>query len=101
MLDIKWIRENPELFDEGMRKRSSDIKAVDLFVLDDRRREHIGALQDAQTRRNAASKEIGAAMQSGNPELAEKLKAEISEIKQFIQSGENTERELTDRKSVV
>ena len=95
MLDIKWIRENPELFDEGMRKRSSDIKAVDLFVLDDRRREHIGALQDAQTRRNAASKEIGAAMQSGNPELAEKLKAEISEIKQFIQSGENTERELT------
>ena len=95
MFDIKWIRENPEVFDEGMRKRDYDANAAGLLKLDDARREHIAKLQDAQTRRNAASKEIGAAMSKGDTEIAEKLKAEVSTIKQLIQDGEAEEREIS------
>ena len=94
MFDIKWIKDNPNVFDEGMRKRKSTASAEELIKLDDARREHISKLQEAQTRRNAASKEIGAAMGSGNQELAEKLKAEVGEIKQFLATGEEEERRI-------
>lgn len=66
-----------------------------LIALDEKRRAHLTQLQEAQTRRNAASKEIGQAMGSGDTALAEQLKQEVAEIKGFIQSAEETERELT------
>ena len=69
--------------------------AARLLELDDRRRETVGRLQDIQTRRNAASKEIGAAMAAGDKERAEKLKAEVAEIKSAIQQGEDQERAVT------
>ncbi len=94
MFDIKWIRENPKAFNEGMKKRGFDADASQLLALDDARREHIAKLQDAQTRRNAASKEIGQAMGSGDTDKAEALKAEVSEIKTLIQNGEEEERKL-------
>ena len=94
MFDIKWIKENPKVFDEGMRVRGNATTAAELLKLDDARKDHIAKLQDAQTRRNAASKEIGAAMGKGDKELAEKLKSEVAEIKQFIQSGEEEERRI-------
>ena len=94
MFDIKWIKENPNVFDEGMRVRGNATTAAELLKLDDARKDHIAKLQDAQTRRNAASKEIGAAMGKGDKELAEKLKSEVAEIKLFIQSGEEEERRI-------
>ena len=94
MFDIKWIRENPQAFDEGMKRRNLEPQASQLAELDEARKAHIAKLQDAQTRRNAASKEIGAAMGSGDQALAEKLKAEVADIKSFIQSGEDEERKL-------
>ncbi len=94
MFDIKWIKENPKAFDEGMRKRGYEASAAELVKLDDARRKHIAKLQDAQTRRNSASKEIGAAMGSGDTEKAEALKAEVAEIKAFIHSGEDENRKL-------
>jgi seryl-tRNA synthetase len=101
MFDIKWIKENPNVFDEGMRLRGNATTAVDLLKLDDARKEHIAKLQDAQTRRNTASKEIGAAMGKGDKDLAEKLKAEVADIKAFIQSGEEEERRIAAEISEV
>ncbi|MEM9279685.1 MAG: serine--tRNA ligase [Pseudomonadota bacterium] len=95
MFDIKWIKENPKVFDEGMKSRANPVTAAELLKLDDDRRDQIAKLQEAQTRRNAASKEIGAAMGAGDNALAEKLKAEVSEIKTFIQNGEEDGRRLT------
>ncbi len=95
MFDIKWIRENLGVFDVGMRSRGHAVNTADLVKLDDARREHVTKLQDAQTRRNSVSKEIGAAMGKGDTDLAEKLKAEVSDIKQFIQNGEAEERRLS------
>ncbi len=94
MFDIKWIKENPKVFDEGMRVRGNATTAAELLKLDNARKDHIAKLQEAQTRRNAASKEIGAAMGKGDKELAEKLKSEVADIKQFIQSGEEEERRI-------
>jgi len=95
MYDIKWIKDNPKVFDEAMRLRANSTTADSILALDQKRKDHIASLQDAQTRRNAASKEIGQAMGKGDTELAEKLKVEVAEIKSFIQSGEEEERRLT------
>jgi seryl-tRNA synthetase len=99
MLDIRWIRENPKTLVQALEKRSwsSDEaqKTVDdLIFKDEARRAHLGELQVKQERRNAASREIGNAMRAGNSALAEELKAEVAEIKSFIQNGEAREREL-------
>ncbi|TGQ94500.1 MULTISPECIES: serine--tRNA ligase [unclassified Mesorhizobium] len=99
MLDIKWIRDNPKALVEALTKRSwpsaEAQSTVDgLIAKDEARREHVTELQTKQERRNAASKEIGNAMRSGDAALAEKLKAEVGEIKTFIQNGEAREREL-------
>ncbi|RUU27652.1 serine--tRNA ligase [Mesorhizobium sp. M6A.T.Ce.TU.002.03.1.1] len=99
MLDIKWIRDNPKALVEALKKRSwsaEDAQSTvdDLIASDEARREHLTELQTRQERRNAASKEIGNAMRSGDAALAEKLKAEVGEIKAFIQNGEAREREL-------
>ncbi len=95
MFDIKWIRDNPEAFDEGMRKRGLESPRESLLALDDQRREHIRKLQDAQERRNAASKEIGKAKASGDEAAAQKLIDEVAELKAFVQTGEDRERELS------
>ncbi|WP_193177642.1 serine--tRNA ligase [Oricola nitratireducens] len=95
MLDIRWIRDNPDLLDEALKKRGAAPESAALIELDEMRRTHIAKLQEAQARRNAASKEIGAAMAAKDAAKAEALKAEVAEIKSFIQSGEDTERDLS------
>lgn len=95
MLDIKWIRENPQLLDEALAKRSAEPQADKLLALDLGRRNHVSKVQDAQERRNAASKEIGQAMASGNQERAEALKGEVADLKTFLLSAEAEEKSLT------
>ncbi len=94
MYDIKWIRENPEAFDAGLAKRGAEPMADKVLALDEARRSHVQKLQEAQERRNAASKEIGKAKGSGDEVRAKALIDEVAEIKSFIQSGEGEERRL-------
>ena len=96
MFDVKWIRENPEAFDNGLAKRKLDPMSSEIVKLDEARRAHIAKLQDAQSRRNEASKLIGAAKASGDDTKAQSLIDEVAEIKSFIQSGEDVERELSE-----
>ncbi|MBB4103613.1 serine--tRNA ligase [Allorhizobium borbori] len=95
MLDIKWIRENPEALDAALAKRSAAPIAAEVIALDEKRRSVVQSLQDMQSRRNAASKEIGAAMAQKNAELADKLKAEVATIKETMPQAEEEERNLT------
>src|SRR5262245_50505805 len=92
MHDIRWIRDNPEAFDRGLKRRGLDGQAGVLIVLDDRRRQLVQSVQEGQTRRNAASKEIAAAMATGDRRMADMLKAEVAELKLRIQSHEEEER---------
>ena len=95
VFDIKWIRDNREAFDAGLKSRGLEPLADKLLALDDARRQHVTKLQDAQSRRNAASKEIGKAKGAKDEALAAKLMAEVSDLKEVIQSGEEEERQLT------
>jgi len=94
MFDIKWIRENADAFDKALAKRGYEPSAANLIALDDSRRSHITKLQEAQERRNTASKEIGKAKGSGDDARAQELIDEVAQIKAFIQSGEEEERKL-------
>lgn len=95
MLDIKWIRDNPAALDAALAKRGASPLAQALIDLDEKRRSVIQTAQDMQSRRNAASKEIGAAMAAKNMDLAEKLKAEVSAIKDRLPAAEEEERQVT------
>ncbi len=101
MHDIKAIRDNPEAFDRGLGRRGMAPLAAELLRLDAQRRDHMQKLQDAQARRNAASKEIGEAMKAGDKARAELLKAEMGSIKDFIASGEQAERDLNQQLDAV
>ena len=99
MLDIKWIRENQQVLADALASRGQSAEAAravvdDAIARDEARRAHLVALQEKQERRNAASKEIGNAMRAGDGARAEELKQEVAGIKEFIQSGEATERAL-------
>ena len=95
MLDIKWIRENPEALDAALAKRGAEPLSASLIALDQKRRAVAQSMQDMQSRRNSASKEIGAAMAQKNMELAEKLKAEVASLKDTLPAAEEEERQLT------
>ncbi|TAZ78175.1 serine--tRNA ligase [Rhizobium ruizarguesonis] len=95
MLDIKWIRENPEALDAALAKRGAEPLAQSLVALDEKRRSAVQKAQDLLSRRNIASKEIGAAMAQKNGELAEKLKAEVAELKTLLPAIEEEDRQLT------
>ena len=96
MFDIKWIRDNPDDFDAGLKKRGLNPMSAEVVRLDDARKSHIQTLQDAQERRNAASKAIGNAKASGDEAEAKRLIDEVADLKGFIQTGEDEERRLTD-----
>ena len=97
MLDIKWIRDHPEAFDAGLKKRGispgGDVKfASDLIALDEARREIVTRLQEAQARRNAASKEIGKAKGAKDEAKASALMAEVAALKDELAGGEEQQR---------
>jgi len=99
MLDIKWIRDNPEALKHALMRRGQSADIAEATVseairLDDARRANIKSLQEAQERRNAASKEIGKAKAAKDEARATALMDEVAAIKSFIQEGEAKEREL-------
>jgi len=84
MHDIKSIRDNPQAFDAGLKRRGLAPLSAGLLAIDEKRRGAILASEQAQARRNAASKEIGAAKKSNEEELAQKLMAEVAKLKDDI-----------------
>ncbi len=78
MFDIKWIRDNPREFDAGLTRRGLSPQAAGIVALDAERRKAVTAAQDIQSRRNALSKEIGAAKSKGEDAsgLIEKVASE-------------------------
>ncbi|MDP2131489.1 MAG: serine--tRNA ligase [Erythrobacter sp.] len=94
MHDIRFIRENPEGFDAALARRGADPLAKALIALDEERRAVTTQVQVAQSRRNEASKLIGAAMAKGDKDAAEALKAEVAALKGEMISLEIRANEL-------
>ena len=94
MHDLRFIRENPEAFDAGLSARGAEPTAARVLDLDERRRALTTRLQEAQSRRNEASKAIGQAMAKGDTATAESLKAEVAKLKADLPALEDEERTL-------
>jgi seryl-tRNA synthetase len=94
VFDIRWIRDNPAAFDAGLKKRGLAPLSAELIALDEARRAHVTKLQEAQARRNAASKEIGAAKAAKDEAKAQALMAEVAALKDELAKGEEAERAL-------
>ena len=97
MHDIKLIRDNPAAFDAGLARRGVEPQSAAILALDTERRAVATRMQEAQSRRNDASKAIGAAMGKGDKDTAERLKAEVAALKDTLPQLEQQERELTAR----
>src|SRR5258708_7831116 len=81
MHDIKSIRENPDAFDAGLKRRGLEPLSASLLAIDEKRRAAILKSEQAQARRNAASKEIGDAKKAKDDSRGAKLMAEVAELK--------------------
>ena len=105
MHDIRLIRENPQAFDAALARRGLGPVAAELVALDEQRRALSTQLQEAQSRRNEASKQIGQAMGQGDTDKAEALKAEVAQLKQSMPELEERDRalakELEDALAVI
>jgi seryl-tRNA synthetase len=83
MLDLNFVRDNLDAVREALRNRNFASDALDRFVdLDAGRRRIIAEADSVNQQRNAASKEIGALMQTGEIDRAEAKKAEVAGLKQ-------------------
>src|ERR1044072_5709991 len=81
MHDIRSIRDNPQAFDAALKRRGLAPMSASLLAIDERRRAAILASEQAQARRNAASKEIGEAKKAKDDARASRLMAEVAELK--------------------
>ena len=84
MHDLRSIRENPEAFDASLARRGAEPAAARIVKIDERRRAVTTQVQEAQARRNEASKAIGAAMGKGDAAAADALKAEVAQLKETM-----------------
>lgn len=95
MHDLKYIRENAAAFDAALARRGAAAASAEILALDERRRSVLTELQDGQSRRNEASKAIGAAMGKGDIATAEALKADVSRLKEKLPQLEEQERTVS------
>ncbi len=94
MYDTKWIREHPEAFDRGLTRRGLEPLSAKLLALDETRRAAITKFEQAQARRNAASKEIGEAKKNKDEAAAQKLMAEVAQLKNTLPALEAEQNRL-------
>jgi len=94
MHDLRALREDPEGFDAGLARRGAAPAAAQIVALDERRRAVATRVQEAQARRNEASKAIGAAMGKGDTATADALKAEVAQLKETLPALEDEDRAL-------
>ncbi len=96
MHDIKSIRENATAFDQALGRRGLPPIATKLIGIDERRRHMILASEQAQARRNAASKEIGEAKKAKDNARADALMAEVGELKTKLPQLEAAVKQVED-----
>ena len=99
MLDIKFVRENPDIVKENIKKKFQDAKLPlvdEVIELDKRNREIKNEVEDLRAKRNKISKQIGALMAQGKKEEAEAVKKEIAQDGARIDALSNEEKEVEE-----
>jgi len=96
MLDIKFIRENPDVVREALQNRHSDDSIDDILALDERRRDLLVEVEGMKARRNEVSKEIGRTKEKP-PALLEEMRKIGDRIKNLDEQVASIEKELYDQ----
>src|ERR1700724_3032702 len=101
MHEIKSIRDNPAAFDAALKRRGLAPLSASLLAIDEKRRAAIMASEQAQARRNSASKEIGDAKKARDDGGAAALMAEVAELKTTMPQLEAATKAADDELSSV
>ena len=94
MHDVKAIRDNPEAFDAGLKRRGLRPMASVILALDQERRRLVQAAEELQAKRNSFSKEIGRLKAKGDDAAANAAAAEALRLKEAMPAAEEAERKL-------
>ena len=97
MIDIKFLRENPDIVKENIKKKFQDEKLVlvdEVIDLDKKSREATLTGDELRNKRKTLSAEIGNLMRNGKKDEAEKIKAEVQEINNKLEENETLEEFL-------
>ncbi|EEU12471.1 serine--tRNA ligase [Anaerococcus vaginalis] len=100
MLDIKFVRENPDFVKENIKKKFQDEKLVlvdEVIKLDEKLRDVKTEGDNLRAKRNKTSKQIGALMGQGKKDEAEKVKEEVSDINDRLVQIEEDTRKFQDQ----
>lgn len=100
MIDIKFLRENPDVVKENIKKKFQDHKlhlVDEVIELDKKRRENQAEADDIRAEKNKISKEIGALMAQGKKEEAEAVKAKVAENSKRLAELEALQPELDEK----
>ncbi|MBQ7638754.1 MAG: serine--tRNA ligase [Clostridia bacterium] len=100
MLDIKFLRENPEIVKENIRKKFQDQKLPlvdEVIALDEESRKNKTRADVLRAERNKLSKQIGGLMAKGEKEEAEKIKAQVGEMAAELAECEAKEPEFAEK----
>ena len=100
MIDLKFLRENPEVVKENIKKKFQDHKLPlvdEVIELDEKARKTKQEADDIRASRNKLSKEIGMLMGQGKKEEAEAVKAQVSANAARLAELEVLEKELSEK----
>ncbi len=104
MIDIKFLRENPELVKENIKKKFQDSKLPlvdEVIVLDEERRKAQQEADNIKAEKNKLSKEIGALMAQGKKEEAEAVKKKVAESAARLAEMEEKQKECEEKTTKI
>ncbi len=104
MIDIKFLRENPDVVKENIKKKFQDSKLAlvdEVIVLDEERRKSQQEADNLRAEKNKASKQIGALMAQGKKEEAEAVKKEVALNAEKLEALSVKEKELDDKITTI
>ena len=104
MIDIKFLRENPELVKENIRKKFQDEKLAlvdEVIELDAERRKTQQEVDDIKANKNKIAKQIGALMAQGKKEEAEEVKKQVAAGAQRLTELEAKQKELEEKTTKI
>ena len=99
MIDIKFLRENPDVVKENIKKKFQDHKLVlvdEVIELDSKNREVKLKGDELRSKRNTLSTQIGSLMREGKKDEAESIKAEVQKINNELEENEKLEAEYEE-----
>ena len=104
MIDIKFLRENPELVKENIRKKFQDEKLAlvdEVIALDEERRKTQQEVDEIKANKNKIAKQIGSLMAQGKKDEAEEVKKQVTAGAQRLSELEAKQKELEEKTTKI